>query len=60
MPEAFLKRKWATDPTLTVLVYEFRPDSTRTVSVLLKPGESRIGARAHVVGSGLWTAKLFQ
>lgn len=49
------RRVWDKDPKLTVLVYSFRAGPT--TPVLVKPGESKISAKAHVIGAGLWTKK---
>jgi hypothetical protein len=52
-----LHTRWSGDPQLSVLVYEYRWVRDDLDPVLLKKGESHIGAKAHVLASGLWTAK---
>lgn len=53
LPDDLRKRVWGETPKLTVLVYEFRNGSR----LLLNPGDSKIGAKSHVILSGLWTEK---
>jgi hypothetical protein len=57
LPDYARYRKWAADPKLTVLVYEFRPRRGKGAPALRKRGEPGIPAREHVVASGLWTAR---
>ena len=54
LSQSIRKRRWYTDPKLTVLVYEFRRRDAGSPLVLSRTG---IGAKEHVVGAGLWTAR---
>jgi hypothetical protein len=62
LPESVRLQKWTTDPTLTVLIYEYKAEGgnakTRSLkAILLKPRESKISAKEHILGSRLWTSK---
>lgn len=57
LPDYARYQKWATDPKLTVLVYEFRRKHGKGDLVLRKLGEPGIAALKRVLGSGLWPAR---
>jgi hypothetical protein len=57
LPQEVRPRKWKTEPMLRVLVYEFKTVIGSPKAVLFKRGESNINAKAHILDSGLWTAK---
>ena len=57
LPEAVQKERWKSTPTVTAFVYEFRRPPGQHLAVLLKPGESKISARQHLILAGLWTDK---
>ena len=57
IPEDFRAEKWANTPTVKAFVYEFRRPAGQHLAVLLKPGQSEISARRHLIMSGLWTEK---
>ena len=57
LPEEFRTEKWAKTPTVTAFIYEFRRPPGQRLAVLLKPGESKISARQHLILAGLWTEK---
>ena len=56
----FRYQKWAKPPTLTAYVYEFRRPPGQPLGVLVKPGQSKISARQHLILAGLWTEKELQ
>lgn len=57
LPQSIQYLKWKTPPTVTAYVYEFRRQKGSRLATLLKPGQSKISARKHLVLAGLWTEK---
>jgi hypothetical protein len=57
LPLAARNKKWNQTPLITAYVYEFRRPSGQRLAVLLKPGQSKISARRHLVLAGLWSEK---
>ncbi len=57
LPYEFRLSKWKKEPEVTAYVYEFRRQNGSHLANLLKPGQSKISARQHLVLAGLWTEK---
>jgi hypothetical protein len=54
IPSFFSTHTWQTDPTLTVLVYEFRHKPGSDALALRGRRERGLSGRDHVVSAGLW------
>ncbi len=57
LPNFLTDKPWNRSPKVTAYVYEFRRQKGSRLASLLKPGQSKISARRHLVLSGLWSEK---
>ena len=57
LPEAVQRERWKSNPVVTAFIYEFRRPPGQRLAILLKPGQSKISARQHLILAGLWTDK---
>jgi hypothetical protein len=55
LPYDFQIKHWNKSPEVTAFIYEFRRQNGNQLATLLKPGQSKISARQHLILSGLWT-----
>lgn len=51
------RQMWSGNLKLKAYTYEFRRQKGSRLATLLKPGQSKISARRHLVLSGLWSEK---